>query len=231
MDNRFAVIGLGRFGKTVATTLSKRGAEVLAIDINPDLVDEIRDEVAYAVSLDGKDSKALLSQNINTINTVIVAIGSDFESMLLTTVTLMNIGVKNIYARAMNKTQKSILEKIGIKNIILPEVQVGVSLAENLLHPDIITFFKLPDEYEIVEIKAPKNIFNRTIQDVDLRKKYNLNLITIKRVTNVTIEDENEVKDEHIIGVPTADTKILDGDILIVMGIAKNIKRFMEVNS
>lgn len=229
MKNNFAVIGLGRFGRSVALNLANKGAEVLAIDNNEEFVDEMRDDVAYAVTMDATDIKALEAQNVQEMDAVIVAIGSNFESLLLITVHLMELKVKRIIARAMTRTQRTILEKIGVKEIVAPEVEVGMTLAEKLLNPGILTFMQLPDSYEIVEVKTPPNCKDRTLNDIDLRKKYNLNLITIKR-KEVRVKNGEEKEETHIIGVPEADTQLLETDTLLVMGKEKDINRFIDVN-
>lgn len=228
-DFRFAVIGLGRFGTAVARTLSDKGAEVVAIDVNEEFVDVLRDEVAFPVTMDATDIKALQAQSIQDIDVAIVAIGTNFESELLITANLLELGVKKIIARAMNPTQKMILEKIGITEIVSPEVEVGVTLAEKLLNPGIITFLELPDDYEIVEVEAPVNSVGRSLRDLDLRKKYQINLITIKRKEINADLEQTEVC--HVIGVPGPETEILETDTLLLLGIKKDINRFLEVNA
>jgi trk system potassium uptake protein TrkA len=230
MKGSFAIIGLGRFGSTVATTLANKGAEVLAIDSDEELVENMRDDVAYAVTMDATDIKALKAQNIHDMDAVIVAIGSDFESLILITVSLMELNVKRIIARAMNKTQKVILKKLGVKEIVSPEVEVGISVAEKLLNPGILTFMQLPDHYEIAEIEAPANTVGKRLDDLDLRRRYNINLITIKR-QEIKKEDDNETVEHHIIGVPQSDTFIEEKDTLLLMGIDRDISKFIEVNT
>ena len=230
MAYKFAVIGMGRFGTSVATTLASKGAEVLAIDISEEKIEELRDEVAFAVALDATDIKALKAQNIQNMDGVVAAIGRDFESLLLTTVHLLDLNVKRIIARAMNQTQRTILEKMGVNEIIAPEIEVGITVAQILLNPSLLNFLQLPDDYEIVEISSPPNITNRTLSDLDLRKRYHLNLITVKRIDQ-KIKNGVENIEEHIVGVPRPDTKFQDSDILILMGKDKDIKRFVEVNN
>lgn len=229
MINKFAVIGLGQFGTSIAKTLADRGAEVLAIDVDIDKIEAIKDEVAYSVSLDSTDVKALVSQNIQEMDAVVVAIGENFEKLLLTTVLLLELNVKRIIARAANNQQRMILEKMGVKEILSPEDTVGKTVAEMLLHPNMKAFLPLPDDYEIVEINAPSRIINKTVSEIGLREKYNLNLITIKRIFVEQKEDE-KVHVEHIIGVPKAETVIYDTDILILMGKVKDVNKFVEVN-
>jgi trk system potassium uptake protein TrkA len=230
MKGSFAVIGLGRFGSTVAITLANKGAEVLAIDSDEELVESMRDDVAYAVAMDATDIKAMKAQNIQDMDAVIVAIGSDFESLILITVSLMELKVKRIIARAMNKTQRIILEKLGVSEIVSPEVEVGISVAEKLLNPSMLTFMQLPDQYEIVEIQAPANIVGKRLDDLDLRRRYKINLITIKRLQPVTDKKGNKILDYHIIGVPQSETIVQEKDTLLLMGIDRDITKFIETN-
>lgn len=233
MKKKFAVIGLGRFGRTVATMLARNGAEVFAIDKILDNVEQIKDEVSHAAALDTEDIKALESQEIVDYDVVVVAIGSDFEAMLLTTVNLMNLDVKRIIARAMNKTQRSILRKLGLeeKDIISPEIQVGETLADDLIHPDIHRFLKLPDEYELVQVTAPPKITNHTILELDLRKQYAISIIAIEREVSSTTDEDNPVIDRKVLGITDPESMILENDNLILIGQQANIQKFIDLNS
>jgi trk system potassium uptake protein len=229
MINKFAVIGLGQFGESIAKTLSLRGAEVLAIDIDLDIVESIKDEVAYAVALDSTDIKALKAQNIEDMDAVVVAIGENFEGLLLTTVLLLEMNIKRVIARAANAQQRMILERVGVKEILSPEDTVGKSVAEMLLQPTMRSFLTLPDDYEIVEINTPTRLVEKKISDVGLREKYNLNLITIKREFVETVDGEPTTV-QHIIGVPKAETVLRTSDILIILGKSHDVNKFIEVN-
>src|SRR3954465_14092559 len=134
MINKFAVIGLGKFGTSIARTLASRGAEVLVMDVDPEKVELLKDEVAYAVALDSTDIKTLKAQNIESMDAVVIAIGDDFEDLLLTTVILLELNIKRIIARAGSKQQKMILEKMGVSEVLSPEDEVGKTVAEILLH-------------------------------------------------------------------------------------------------
>lgn len=229
MTNRFAVIGLGQFGESIARTLSDSGAEVLAIDIDLDKVESIKDDVAYAVALDATGVKALKAQNIQDMDAVVVAIGENFEGLLLTTVLLLELEVERIIARAANAQQRMILEKMGVEEILSPEETVGKTVAEMLLHPNMKSFLPLPDDYEIVEINTPSRVVDQTISEIGLREKYNLNLITVKRLYDEKVEGQLQ-QVEHIIGVPRADTFLKETDIMILLGKSKDVNKFIEVN-
>lgn len=228
--NKFAVIGMGKYGRSIANILSGRGAEVIAIDNREEMIQEVQDEVAVAVTMDATEVKALQEQNIQDCDAAVVAIGANFEALLLCCFQLKELGVKRIIARANDFRQKSILQKMGIEEILEPEKEIGVFVAEQLINPNIVSFLQLPDDYEVAEIKPPKDIANRTIEDVGLRNKYRLNLITIKRCFEENKGDSIEVV-EHILGVPNSDTEIKETDTIIVFGTSRDIKRFIEINS
>lgn len=227
--NRFAVIGIGRYGTEIARRLASRGAEVYAFDSDVDRVEVIKDEVALAVQLDTTDKKALLSQKVTEMDAAVVAIGENFEATILTALNLMDLKLPRVIVRASGDNQKRILYSLGIEEILAPEEEFASLVAEQLINPSITAFLQLPDNYEVAEIKAPRGISNRTLMDIDLVNRYNLTLITIKRSYEEEVNGE-QVKTEHILGVPKAETTIYDTDTLVVFGTLSNVKRFLEVN-
>ena len=235
MSKRYAVIGLGRFGRTLATHLAQNSAEVMAIDINPELVAGIKDEVAFAATMDARDEKGLKNLQLHEMDAVVVAIGADFESMLLCSVNLMNLVSKDrLYTRAMNDTQKNILEMIGFEDdhVICPELERATTLAHSLMTPNLLSSLTLPDDHEIVEIVAPKLIHNKTLAEIHLRKRYHLNLITIKRPEEYHPNHDAKTKTvEHLITIPMGETQILEGDKLFLIGKTEDVERFISINA
>lgn len=227
--NRFAVIGVGRYGTQIANKLSAKGAEVFAFDNNLDRIENIKDNVALAVQLDTTDQKAMLSQKINEMDAAVVAIGENFEATILTVMNLLDFKVPRVIVRASGENQKRILKSLGIEEILAPEEEFASLVAEQLINPNITAFLQLPDNYEVAEVKAPRGIANRSLEDIDLVNKYNLTLITIKRCYE---EEKNGevVREEHILGVPRAETVVYTTDTLIVFGTLDNVKRFLEIN-
>lgn len=230
-DQRFAVIGLGQFGSAIAKNLSNRGAEVLAIDSSLEKVEGIKDEVSHAVALDATDKKALLSQNIQDLDAIVVAIGENFQALLLCTFLLIELKVKRIITRSMGNDQRRILEKMGVTEILSPEDEVGGNVAEMLINPNVVMCMQLPDEYEIVEVRSPSAIIGRSLGDIGLREKYKLNLVTILRKNENSLKENDKSKDYHIIGVPDSNTIIQKTDFIIIFGLTKNIERFLEINN
>lgn len=228
-NNQFAVIGIGQFGEAIAKSLSHLGVEVMAIDIKEERVDYIAGEVAYAVAMDATDKKALLSQNIQSFDAVVIAIGDDFEQLLLCAVNLIELEVKRIIVRAKGKTSRTILEKLGLKEIFSPEADVGALVAERLINPNIISYLQLPDQYQVAELMPPRRAIGQTIEELNLRDAYNLSLITIK--SEIEIDVNGAVKSEqHIVGVPTSNTVVKENDFLVLFGKKKDIEKFIEIN-
>jgi trk system potassium uptake protein TrkA len=227
--DKVAVIGLGQFGAAVAKNLAIRGAEVLAIDQDIDIVESIKDDVAYAVALDATDIKALASQNVNDMDAVLVAIGENIEGLLLTVVQLIELKVKRIIARAMNQQQKLILEKLGVKDIISPEDIIGSMIAEMLLNPSMKAYLPMPDSYEIVEIQAPRKILKKSLKELNLLGRYQLELITIKRKYE-EYADGRKKQVDHLVVRPNDDTTIEYSDVIVVLGKSDDVDKFIDAN-
>lgn len=226
MNNKFAVIGLGQFGTAIAKTLSSRNAEVIAIDKDLNKVEDIKDFVAYTVAIDATNMDALKSQNIQDMDCVIVAIGENFHSAILCINILIELGVKRIIGRSMGENERLILEKLGIKEIISPEDELGFRITESILNPNILFSMPLPDNYLIVELKAPKKICDEKLGEIKLREDFGLNLITILRATKI-----NENLKHHISGIPSANTVINSSDILVLFGKSSDITKFVDINN
>lgn len=231
MNKKFAVIGLGQFGRAVARKLSIEGAEVLAIDRDMDQVEMIKDDVAYAVALDSTDIKSLRSQNISDMDAVLVAIGENVEGLLLTTVLLQELGVRRIIARAISGQQRKILEKLQVKEIIAPEEQVGIMVAEQLITPEMQSFMGLPDDYEIVQVKVPVRVQGKTIDEVDFEDNYGLRLIAIRRSYEIPSVDKYSMnEEEHLLPKPQLTTMLHSSDTLVLFGQTTDIETFLKVN-
>jgi trk system potassium uptake protein TrkA len=229
-NSKFAVIGLGVFGSAIARKLTERGADVMAIDENEERVQMIAPEVAFAVQLDATNSAALEAQNLKEVDAVVVSIGSSFQEMLLCVFQLQELGVKKIIARAQGPVQRKILDKMGVDEILSPELEVANNVAEQLTNPGVKMCVELPDDYEIIEVEAPSKVIGRTLEDIGLRKKYNLNMVTVLKKT-VTGRGEEEKTEHHIYGVPGPDSTVAEGDMLVLFGLNNDVNRFIEINA
>ena len=216
---RFAIIGLGRFGKKLAIALAMSGAEVVAIDKDRDEVELIRDQVSHAVRLDSTDEEALKAQGIDKIDVAIVGIGQGtgqgFESAILTVVNLRQMGVKRIYARAEDLIAGEVFSKVGATEVIYPEIESAQRWAYKLIAPQIGEKIDFAPGYSLARIKAPASFDGKTVMDLQLRQKYNVNLVAIKRGEASKAKKEEK---GQIINVPMPGTIIFKDDILMVAG-------------
>ncbi len=221
---KIAVIGLGRFGMSLARNLQANGAQVFAIDRSTALINEIKDDVDLAVRIDSTDAAALNSQEIDKVDVCVVAIGENFEAALLTTVIIKNLGVPKIVCRAQTQFHAEIFRQIGADEVIQPEMQAGQHLARNLANPHVEDFITLADGYTLIELHAPKAFQEKTLQGLGLRTRYGVNLVAIKRVTSLQRDGET-VEEEQIISVPKADDLIQAHDVLVLVGSDEALSR------
>ena len=225
---RFAIIGLGRFGRRLAASLTEHGHEVNAVDLRQDIIEEVRDEVALAVRLDATDAQALKSQGIDKTDAAIVTIGEDFESNALATATLKELGLRRVISRAASPIQAKILSRIGADQVISPEEESAIRLGRQLSNPNIMEFVELTEGHSLVQLKAPKVFHNKTLGQIDLRKKFKVNLVAIKKQVSTVRAQGEETTEEQIIDVPMADTVIRPDDILVIVGATENLAKLPE---
>lgn len=213
MKKEFAVIGLGRFGGSICRELVAQGMEVLAIDHKEDRVNEFASIASHAVIGDTTDESVLKSLGIRNFDHVIVAIGDDIQASILTTLMLKELGVKHITVKAQNDYHEKVLIKIGADQVVHPERDMGRKIAHKIVSNNILDYIELSDDHSIVEIVASARLNNRTLIDLDIRAKYGINIVGIKRGNKVMIS-------------PAADEIIFIGDVLIVLGADTDINRF-----
>lgn len=220
MKKQFAVIGLGRFGYSVARTLAETGSDVIAIDREDEKVKAVSEFVAYAVQLDAMDEKALRSVGVQNVDTAIVSIGERIEASILVVMILKEMGIKNIIAKAVTPLHGRVLEHIGVQKVIYPERDMAVRLAHSLTRPKVLEELELSQEYSIVELPAPKEFVRKSVKDIQLRTKYGVNLIAIKRKT----VKEGVTKDLWNVNPLPSDT-MEEGDILVLIGLNKDLAK------
>ena len=205
----FCVIGLGRFGSTVALTLTNQGHDVLAIDNNEKNVHAIEKFVAGTAIADTTAPGVLRNLGVQNLDCVIVCIGQDLQASIVTTLLCKKLGVKLIIARASNNEQKEILEKIGADIIVFPEDYTAHKVAMMLSNPSMNDIINLTDKFKIAEMAPPDSWTDKTIMELDLRKKYHVSVIVIKR--------------QDFIIYPEPETELKRGDILVVAGEKKTL--------
>ncbi|KQL36326.1 potassium uptake system protein [Bacillus sp. FJAT-25509] len=216
MINQYAVIGLGRFGTSLVKTLLNSGNEVLVIDLNEEVINEFADIATHAVVADATNNEALKAIGIGNFDTVIVAIGDDMQSSILATLVLKELGIQKIVVKALDKRHGEVLKKIGADWVIYPEKDMGARVAHQLMSPNVLNFIELAKNYSIEEIKIPSWMVGKNLKELNIRVKYNLTVIAIKSKDIVNIS-------------PSPEEKLLEGDILVVIGENKELHRFTNL--
>lgn len=216
MTEQYAVIGLGRFGLSIATKLFESGKEVLGVDVNEERVDDAHPYTTHALIADSTDAEALKSIGIRNFDTVIVAIGNDIQASILSVLLLKELGVKKVIAKALNKLHGQVLKKVGADWVVYPERDMGIRVAHQLLSPNVLNFIEISKDYSVEEVKIPEKMTEKTLRELDLRAKFNLTVIAIRHGHEINI-------------TPSPDKKIASGDVLVVIGENSDLERFSNI--
>lgn len=216
-NRQFAVIGLGRFGRAVCTTLNNLGYEVLGIDKNEQSVTQaLKDEIAaHAVQLDSTQRLALEEAGIPDFDTVIVAIGNYIEESVITTLNVKELGTKYVVAKASSEIHGKLLDRVGADQVVFPEYEMGCNLARAITRPGILDRFELDPDNSIVELRVPPAFDEKTIADLDLRNKYGVTLLALSQPEN---DEKFEVN-------PSPITQLKKGAVMVVIGNNRGLER------
>jgi len=224
---QFAVIGLGRFGSSIARTLSEKGKEVLGVDRREQVVQEMSEVISQAVCVDDKDEKALKALGIQNVDVAVVAIGA-LEASILITLMLKEMGIKEIVAKALTEDHKKVLERIGATRIVMPERDMGQRVGSALVTPQGLDHIDLSADSSIVEIVSPEDFVGKSLKELNVRARYGVNVIAIKRTVK-SLSAKGEAKDEEKIEVtPEAGEIIRDKDVLVIIGPNDKIEKLKK---
>ena len=208
----YIVIGLGRFGQTLARQLCMLGAEVLALDKRGDLVQQVADDVTHAVVGDGQDKEVLRALGARNFDCGIIAIGSNLAASVLTAMNLKELGVPYIVCKAHDETHRRVLEKLGVDRVVIPEQENAIRLARSLASPNVLDYIELSHDYGIIEVPTPKGWLGSSLRKLNVRAKLGVNIIAVERdgKVEVTLDPDRELS---------------DGDVLVVLGDNKALER------
>ena len=181
---QFAIIGLGNFGYYLATHLYEKGHDVLAIDKDHNLVQKIKDHVTQAVVADATDFKTMDSLSIHEMDAAVVCIGTDLDASIHTTLILKDVGARHVYAKANTEPHGRILRKVGAQEILFPEKDLAISLAERLHNPSLLDYLPFFEGYSIVELKPQESFVGKELKELDLINKYGVQVIAIKKAAS-----------------------------------------------
>ena len=227
---QFVVIGLGRFGTSVAQSLIEKGHQVIGIDQDGEVVEGMAEHLTQALELDATDEKALGAAGIEQVDAAIVSMGDNLEASILITLILKEMGIKEIVTKAVSDNHGKVLKRVGATRLVFPERDMGVRIAGFLSEPEVIEHIGLSQEYSIVEIPAPGVFMGKSLKQLNVRADYRINVVAIKRrVPKKDAEGKVEIK-EDITVVPAPNEVINKGDVLIVIGTNEDIEKIRKEN-
>ncbi|GIO39414.1 potassium transporter Trk [Paenibacillus antibioticophila] len=217
-QQQFVVIGLGRFGASLALELMDLGYEVLGIDRDEEVVDELSSQLTHTVTADATDEEVLKSLGIRNFDCGVVAIGNDIQMSILSTILLKELGLKTVVSKAISVLHGRALEKLGVDRVIFPERDMGVRVAHQLVSPNLLDYIEISKEYSIVELKAPSCLEGKSLSELNPRARYGCSIVALQRKQGIII-------------APTAMDRLEQGDIMVVIGAKKNLEEFEEMIS
>ncbi|OPL10498.1 MAG: hypothetical protein AVO34_03995 [Firmicutes bacterium ML8_F2] len=214
MSKSFLVIGAGRFGTSVAKTLYSLEQDVMVVDNDEPLIQQISDEVTGAVQADATSEDVLESLGIKDFDAVILAIGVDIQASIMTAILLVEMGAREIIAKAQTELHGKALSKIGVHRVLYPERDTGYKLARSLVAPTIIDMIELSDDYSVVEVNAPDDMVGKSLKELNLRARYGVSIIALRRAA----EKETNIS-------PIAEDIIKENDIVVAIGENKALQK------
>ena len=212
----YVVIGLGRFGGSVAKQLCKLGCEVLAIDTNPELVQHIAADVTHAVVADAQDKDVLRALGAGNFDCGIVAIGDNLAASVLATMNMKELDIPYVVCKAHDETHRKVLEKLGADRVVIPEQENALRLAHSLSSPNVLDYIELSGEYSIIEVPAPAVWNGKTLKELNVRAKLGVNIIAIRRDGGFNVS-------------PGADFTFAEGDVIVVLGDSAGLKKVKKL--
>ena len=201
----YIVIGLGRFGSSIARQLCQLGAEVLAVDTHEENVQRIANDVTHAVVADARDKDVLRALGVREVDCAIVSIGNNLASSVLSVMNLMELGVPYVVAKAHDESHRRVLEKLGVNRVVIPEQEHAQRLGRSLFSHNVLDYIELSQDYGILEVPAPKNWVGKSLKELNVRAKMGVNIIAVRSENKVNVS-------------PSADYRIQEGDLMVVLG-------------
>jgi trk system potassium uptake protein TrkA len=223
----FAVIGLGAFGRQLCATFAEKRASVVAIDTQADLIERVKDTVTQAVRIDATDEESLNQISFENVRTAIVAIGDNIEASILTTALLKRIGVPHILSRAVSDIHAQVLRQVGADEVVNLEIDEGRSIAGRLAAPEILDNTPISESISIAELYAPAALLGRELMKLDLRRKFRINIIAVKR-TELGVDEMGNPQKQETVLFPEPGTVLQERDVLLIVGKNEDIENFKE---
>ena len=225
---KYIVIGLGTFGSSIAEKLAEMGNEVIGVDISMSKVDAIKEKITHAISLDATDPEAVKNLPLKDCDVVIVGIGEDKGANIMAAALMKQMHVKRLISRAVDPLQRTVLQTMGIEEIIHPEEETADRWAQRLNMEGVVDSFELDSDYSIVETRIPKEYHEKTIKELGIKDEFDIIVLTTMNVSKSKNELGANEEETKVQGVARADTVLYKDEIMVLYGHNKNIRRLLE---
>ena len=212
----YVVIGMGRFGSEVARQLYQCGCEVLAVDLQSELIQQVSQDVTHAVVADSRDKEVLRQLGVGDFDCAVVGIGDDLAASVLITMNLKDLGVPYVVCKAHDDTHQRILEQLGANRVVIPEKENAARLAKSLSSPNLLDYIELSEEYSIIEMPAPRSWVGKNLKELNVRAQLGVNILAIRRNGKLDIS-------------PAADAPFQSDDVVVVLGDTKALKAVQKL--
>lgn len=227
---KYIVVGLGNFGAYLATRLTNLGHEVIGIDTREAKIDLLKDSITHVIMMDATDAQALKTLPYKDVDVVIVAIGEDFGASIMVTALFKQLNVKRLIGRSINKVHETVISAIGVDEIIHPEEDSAERMAKKLQMKGVLDSLDVSEDYNIIEVTAPAKYVGLTIAETQIRQNYNINILTIIKLEEKANIFGNKTKVKKVQGVLSGETKIEEGDILLLFGHIKDLRSVLSLD-
>lgn len=227
---KYIVVGLGNFGAYLATRLTNLGHEVIGIDTREAKIDLLKDSITHVIMMDATDAQALKTLPYKDVDVVIVAIGEDFGASIMVTALFKQLNVKRLIGRSINKVHETVISAIGVDEIIHPEEDSAERMAKKLQMRGVLDSLDVSEDYNIIEVTAPAKYVGSTIAETQIRQNYNINILTIIKLEEKANIFGNKTKVKKVQGVLSGETKIEEGDILLLFGHIKDLRSVLSMD-
>ncbi|MCC8361031.1 potassium channel family protein [Salinimicrobium sediminilitoris] len=225
---KYIIIGLGNFGASLSEKLTKLGNEVIGVDSNMSKVEAIKDKITHAVNLDSTDITAVSSLPLKDTDVVIVGIGEDKGANIMATALMKQLHVKRLISRAVSPLQEMVLQAMGVDEIIHPEEETAERWAKKLNLSGVVDSFEVNRDYSIIETEVPEEFDGKTLEEIGLKRKYDIIVLTTIKITREKNEIGADRQVSNVQGVASAKTVLHKYDIMVLYGHNKNIKRLLK---
>ncbi|MFD2034984.1 potassium channel family protein [Belliella marina] len=226
---KYIIVGLGNFGGHLAARLTSYGHEVIGIDASEAKVEAVKDKITHAIVMDATDAQAVKNLPCKEADAVIIAIGEDFGASIMVTAIFKQLNIKRLISRSINKIHETVIQAIGVDEVLHPEEDSAERMAKSLQMKGVIDSLDVSDDYNIIEVKTPKRYVGLTISETKIRQDYHINILTVIKMVEKPNIFGVKSKKKKVTGVVTPDTVVEEGDILLLFGHINDIQSILKL--